>query len=265
MIKNIFLFLLVILILQLNSVAENIAFISKDKNKYLDIDILGTINNKLHPRVILKNNRTGELKKYSIGDEFKYDGYNTFKVFHISDCFVSFVNGDDTITIRCPESDQHPNLIVRSSLSAFRITNYNDLFTTTGDFKKYIDKIIINMGKRYNVDQYLIKSVIKAESNFDPEAISPKNAQGMMQLIPSTAKDYGVYDPFDAEQNIEGGVRFLRDLIEFFKGDLDLVLAAYNAGPGTVMKYNYKIPPYPETKKYVKRVKRFYLEYSRKG
>jgi hypothetical protein len=261
--------LLVILNLQINAITENIAFIGKDKsnihtNIALDVEILSTINNKISPRAILKNNRTGELRTYSIGDEFVYDNKNTFKVFHISECFVSVVNGEVTLKIECAESEDN-NLIIRSGLSAFRIADYNNLFNKSGNFKQRIENIIDVIGRKYNVDQYLIKSVIKAESNFNPDAVSPKNAQGMMQLIPSTAENYGVNDPFNAHQNIEGGVRFLRDLIEFFKGDLELVLAAYNAGPGTVMKYNYEVPPYPETQQYVKRVKRFYNEYREKG
>lgn len=257
--------LLVTLILQVNANTENIAFIVKDENKIYtnishDVEILSTINNKLSPKVILKNNKTGELKTYSIGDEFVLDAGMVFKVFHISDCFVSIVNENTVIKIECTEPENN-NLIVRSGLSSFRIADYKKMFTESGNFKQDVESIINTMGRKYNVDQYLIKSVIKAESNFDPGAVSPKNAQGMMQLIPSTAEDYGVDDPFNVHQNIEGGVRFLKDLIYFFNSDLELVLAAYNAGPGAVMKYNNKIPPYPETVKYIEKVKRYYYEY----
>ncbi len=257
--------LLVILMLQINANTENIAFIGKDENKIntnisRDVEILSTINHRISPKVILKNNKTGELKTYSIGDKFVYDSDNVFKVFHISDCFVSFVNIDTVIKIECAEAEDK-NLIIRSGLSSFRIVDYKNMFTESGNFKQDVESIINAMGRKYNVDQYLIKSVIKAESNFNPDAVSLKNAQGMMQLIPSTSEDYGVDDPFNARQNIEGGVRFLKDLIEFFNSDLELVLAAYNAGPGAVMKYDNKIPPYPETQQYVKRVKKYYNEY----
>lgn len=266
------LILILIFCLQINANTENIAFIDRDENKIqtnttLDVEILSTIINinKVSPKAILKNNKSGELKTYSIGDQFVYDKDNTYKVFHISDCFVSLVNVQITTNITCKQSHRNQNLIVRSGLTAFKIVNYEELFTKSGNFRSNVEKIINAVGRKYNVDQYLIKSVIKAESNFDPKAVSPKYAQGMMQLIPSTAEDYGVVDPFNAHQNIEGGVRFLKDLIQFFDGDMELVLAAYNAGPGTVMKYNYKVPPYPETRNYIKRVKRFYNEYRGKS
>lgn len=262
--------LLLTFVFQKVAITENIALLEKDKSKIdlkfsKDVEILSTINHEIYPKVVLKNNQTGELKTYSIGDKFKYDNVHTFKIFHISDCFVSFINEDITLKIECVQPKENNNLIVRSGLTAFRISDYKELFTKTGNFKQNIERIIYDMGRKYNVDQYLIKSVIKAESNFDPNAVSPKNAQGLMQLIPSTAEDYGVDDPFNVYQNIEGGVRFLRDLIDFFNGDLELVLAAYNAGPGAVMKYDNKIPPYRETQQYVKRVKRLYNEYRQNG
>jgi len=269
MMKNIFLFLLIFFAFNTFAKSEDLAFVTDDTDTNyfsvnLDVEILSTISSKTHPKVILKNNLTGAVKTYSIGDKFIYD-YNSFKVLHISDCLVSLISGELRISVGCKETQTDYSIVRASSLSQFRIINYDDLFTESGDFKAQINRVIKTMGRKYGVDPYLIKSVIKAESNFDPKAVSPKNAQGMMQLIPATAKDYGVVDPFDAKQNIEGGVKFLRHLIEFFGGDLDLVLAAYNAGPGTVMKYNNKIPPYPETQKYVKRVKKFYNIYKNRG
>lgn len=257
--------LLVMLILQINANTENIASASQVENNFIanissNVKILGTINDDISPKVILKNNITGELKTYSIGDQFVYDGSNVFKVFHISNCFVSLVNVDEVIKIECVKPDDN-NLIMRSDISSYKISDYKDMFTESGNFKEDVESIIDAMGRKYNVDQYLIKSVIRAESNFNPEAVSSKNAQGMMQLIPSTAQEYGVDDTFNARQNIEGGVRFLKDLIDFFNSDLELVLAAYNAGPGAVMKYDNKVPPYPETRQYVKRVKRLYEKY----
>ena len=101
----------------------------------------------------------------------------------------------------------------------------------------------------------LIHSVIQAESNYDPYAVSPKGAQGLMQLIPSTARRFGVSDVFDPVDNIQGGARYLKYLLELYKGDDALALAAYNAGEGAVARYG-GIPPFPETQNYVNKVRR---------
>jgi len=121
-----------------------------------------------------------------------------------------------------------------------------------------IDQIVRKCAKENNIDENLIKAVIKAESGFNPNAKSPVGALGLMQLMPSTAKGLGVDNPFDPEQNIKGGAKHLRGLIDRFGGKLDLALAAYNAGAGAVNKYG-GIPPYNETQNYVKKV----LDYHR--
>jgi len=102
--------------------------------------------------------------------------------------------------------------------------------------------------------------VIHVESSFDPRAVSHKGARGLMQLMPTTAGDLGVSDPFNPWQNISGGTRYLQQLVERFDGDLNLSLAAYNAGPGTVERYN-GLPPYRVTQHYVKRVLELYRRY----
>ena len=111
--------------------------------------------------------------------------------------------------------------------------------------------------KRYAVDPLLIRSVIHAESNFNPLAISPKGAQGLMQLIPSTALRFGASDAMDPKQNIEAGVRYLKYLQQRFPEDLTLTIAAYNAGEGAVSRYK-TVPPYRETRGYVQKVSREY-------
>jgi soluble lytic murein transglycosylase-like protein len=127
--------------------------------------------------------------------------------------------------------------------------------------EKY-DHLIFKASEKYNVNYSLIKAVIKAESNFNPQAVSRAGARGLMQLMPKTAYAYQVKDSFEPESNIEGGVRYLRYLLNLFQGDLYLALAGYNAGENAVIQYK-GIPPYPETRTYVQRVLRFYQEYSK--
>jgi len=120
---------------------------------------------------------------------------------------------------------------------------------------------IAQCADNYGVDSALVKAVIKAESNFDNRAISRAGAQGLMQLMPATARLRNVDNPFNPEQNIDGGVRHLQYLLKTFDGDTKLALAAYNAGENAVRKYN-GIPPYPETKNYVSTVLSHYGRYS---
>lgn len=114
------------------------------------------------------------------------------------------------------------------------------------------DGIISRMSEKYNVPEQFIRSVIRAESDFNPNSLSSAGAMGLMQLMPETAKSVGVTDPYDPEQNIEGGTKLLKSYIDKY-GDLKLVLAAYNAGPGAVAKYG-GVPPYEETQNYIKKV-----------
>lgn len=113
--------------------------------------------------------------------------------------------------------------------------------------------VIDTAAKKFRVDARLVYSVIKAESGGDAEAVSSRGARGLMQLIDSTAAEMGVTDSLDVRQNIEGGTRYLRQLLDEYGGNVKLALAAYNAGPGTVSKYN-GVPPYPETRQYIERV-----------
>ena len=118
-------------------------------------------------------------------------------------------------------------------------------------------ELVLAISKRHELDWKLVTAVMAAESNFDPDALSPKGAQGLMQLMPYTALLYGVQDPFDPEENVEAGVRHLKSLIGRYHGKLELALAAYNAGEKAVDDHR-GIPPYDETRRYVKRVLRMY-------
>ena len=120
-----------------------------------------------------------------------------------------------------------------------------------------VDAAIDAAAARHNVDPSLVRAVVKVESNFNPHAVSRKGAVGLMQLMPSTARQLKVVDPYDPQQNIDGGVRHLKQLLENFNGNVPLTLAAYNAGEGAVNRSN-GIPPYAETKNYVKQITELY-------
>ena len=123
-----------------------------------------------------------------------------------------------------------------------------------------IEGIIHRTSRRHAVDPRLVKAVIKVESDFNPRALSRAGAQGLMQLMPETSRDLKVSDPYNPHESIEGGVRHLRSLLDYFKNDVKLALAAYNAGKTTVLRYK-GIPPYKETRNYVKKVLDYYNQY----
>lgn len=124
--------------------------------------------------------------------------------------------------------------------------------------------IIRQNARAYRLEEALVKAVIKAESNYNPQSLSNKGAQGLMQLIPETARLMNVDDPFDPAENIRGGSNYLRLMLNQFNGNLDLALAAYNAGPNAVQRHG-GIPPYEETRNYVQRVRRYLEQYRRSG
>jgi soluble lytic murein transglycosylase-like protein len=143
---------------------------------------------------------------------------------------------------------------------------------TSGNFKLYMKErrsrtgvgdIIRHYASAFHLDSALVRAVIKVESDFNPRAVSPKGALGIMQLLPETAREMNVSDPLDVEENIRGGSRYLRQMLDRFKGNLDLALAAYNAGPGAVTDHD-GVPPFAETRDYVQKVKK-YLEIYRRG
>jgi len=142
---------------------------------------------------------------------------------------------------------------------------------TTGNYRFYrnegksfqLETLINRFAEQFHLDAALIKAIIKVESDFNPRVVSSKGALGLMQLMPETADEVGVSDPFDPSQSIYGGSRYLRMMLDSFDRNLDYALAAYNAGPSMVRKFG-GIPPYEETRNYVRRVK-YYLDYYRRA
>jgi len=145
------------------------------------------------------------------------------------------------------------------------ISNFYNDFNLPDSYTKSetIKKIILKSALRYGLDPYLISAIIKAESDFNHNLVSKKGAIGLMQLMPETAEILGIKNPFLPKENIEGGSRYFKKLFEQFNGDLVLSLAAYNAGPTTVRRYN-GVPPYKETKNFIERVLSFYSDLSGK-
>jgi len=152
----------------------------------------------------------------------------------------------------------NPNRLASSNLVAptsMAVPNVLDGYTTgNGE----IDGYIVDSGTRHGVDPLLLYAIMHQESTFKSRAISPKGARGLMQLMPGTAARYGVSNIFDPKQNIDGGTRYMKFLLNLFDGDVNLALAGYNAGEGAVMKYGYQVPPYSETQEYVRRIGRRY-------
>ncbi len=159
-----------------------------------------------------------------------------------------------------PILDLHPNRGSGTDNDGSRRAgrNYGDLPVDPDAY----DHLIRSAASRYQIDPHLVKAVIRAESNFDCLARSNKGALGLMQLMPDTATDMAVADPFDPQDNIEGGTRYLSKMISLFPGNLRLALAAYNAGPGRVMGTG-QVPRIKETLTYIQKVQYYYQRYQR--
>lgn len=127
--------------------------------------------------------------------------------------------------------------------------------------KPRFEQVVEEISHAYGLESALLHAVISVESHYDPKAVSKKGAIGLMQLMPGTAKRYGVVDAFDPLQNLAGGAQYLRDLLSMFDNDLSLALAAYNAGENAVVKHGNRIPPYRETLHYVPHVLDYYQRY----
>jgi len=135
--------------------------------------------------------------------------------------------------------------------------NGHDIVARASPEQRKVMELVQKLAPQYGIYPRLAMAIIRAESNYNPLAVSTKNAQGLMQLIPETAERFNVKKPFDPEQNIRGGLSYLRWLLAYFQGNITLVAAAYNAGEGAVNRY-YGIPPYPETRGYVQRIREIF-------
>jgi len=151
-------------------------------------------------------------------------------------------------------------LLKRFSLKGTRSTYTGDTLAKMRQRRANLAPLIEAAAKRHRLPGELVHAVVRAESAYRTDAVSSKGAMGLMQLMPGTAERFGVTDAHDARQNLDGGTRYLRLLLEQFDQDLRLALAAYNAGENAVVKYGNQIPPYPETRDYVKKVIAFYKQ-----
>ncbi len=185
--------------------------------------------------------------------------FNTFLILVLAALFLPSWAGADIYMFIDSEGMVHfTNVPTSSDYKLYIRENPKPMKGGGVRFGREIDRA----AKVFGVDASLVKAVIKAESDFDPSAVSRQGATGLMQLMPSNYADFKVRDPFDPGQNIMGGTRYLKRLMTRYKGKLPLVLAAYNAGPDAVDRYK-SVPPFKETQRYVNKVMKFYSLYKR--
>lgn len=194
--------------------------------------MLEGLNNVLHRITNLQNKFVGLQNKYNLRAKQHYNVVN------------SELNTTNKIDTKITDSTENFEKIVSKAVDTKKNNSQNQNKSVN------IDKIIQEKAEKYDISPDLIRSIIQVESNFNQNAVSHKGAKGLMQLMPSTAAELGVNNIFDAEENIEGGTKYLRQLLNMYGGDLKKSLAAYNAGMGNVQKYN-GIPPFNETNRYI--------------
>jgi soluble lytic murein transglycosylase-like protein len=173
----------------------------------------------------------------------------------------SFTGDDGTINLsNVPADSRYTLMLATPGESASTAPTPGALPPDAAKQQRY-GPLIAEVAQAYQVDTALLHAVITAESGYNPGAVSKKGALGLMQLMPDTARRYGVTDALDPLQNIHGGAQYLRDLLQMFNRDLQLALAAYNAGENAVRKYGNRVPPYRETASYVPKVMELYNRY----
>jgi soluble lytic murein transglycosylase-like protein len=179
-----------------------------------------------------------------------------------ADVLISTTNTGAVILSNIQVDNDHPVIILEPPMQIAVVPEaYTDkpLFHIAD--KILYDSMVDKIARTYGVESALLHAVITVESRYSPKAVSRTGAVGLMQLMPETAKRYGVTDPLDPLQNLRGGARYLRYLLKKYNNDRNLALAAYNAGEASVAKYGNRIPPYPETTNYVPRVMEYYRKY----
>jgi len=221
----------------------------------LNMLLVATVTTKGRFKAMIKNKDTGAFKSFRQGEYIDIVEHTDVMLLGISNCSILLeIEGryealtcrvKTTMVALLPNHEYRP-------LRRFKVLD--EVYKSPPVFKSIYDRQIRRISRKHRVDPYLVKAIIKAESDFNPNAVSAKNARGIMQLMPDTASDYGVHNLFDPVQNMDGGVRLLRSLLDYFYGNKRLALAAYNAGKGSVIKHGYKVPPYDETLNYVERV-----------
>jgi len=169
------------------------------------------------------------------------------------DGHIVFVNADDNNSARKGRITNSNSALAAAARAEHAETSGNSDVRYRPLTRAEIDKYVEELAKKHNVDPALIRAVIAAESGYDPSATSRKGAQGLMQLMPDTAQQLGVHDAYNAKENLEAGVRYLRALLDKYNGDLDKALAAYNAGEGAVERAG-GVPNIRETQNYVRRI-----------
>jgi len=175
----------------------------------------------------------------------------------------AYTAADGSVSLsNVPTDERYAVLIAEPALGAAPVAAMPKTKTQAGLARKAgYDQIVDEVSRTYGLESALLHAVISVESRYNPKAVSKKGAAGLMQLMPQTAKRYGVADAFDPLQNLNGGARYLRDLLRLFNNNTSLALAAYNAGEHAVMKHGNRIPPYRETLNYVPQVLDFYQRY----
>ena len=173
----------------------------------------------------------------------------------------SFEDEDGVVTLTNQPNDNRYKLILKSPKTIPPIIALNNNAAQPYSISMPLKALVDETAHNNNVEAALLHAVIITESNYIVRAVSKKGAMGLMQLMPATAKRYGVENAYDPAQNVQGGTRYLKDLLKLFNNDVRLTLAAYNAGETTVARFGNKVPPYPETREYVNKVMTLYNKY----